>query len=72
MILISVVENNIAISFDQIIKEGTIEVEKIKKDKKEPIRIANTDFVRIPIEEKGRYKVKVYFGEKHYSKTVEI
>ena len=72
MVLIMVVENNITIAFDRVIKKGTIEIESVEKYNKISIPLTGTDFARIPVKDKGRYKVKVMLENQNYSKMVNI
>ncbi len=72
MILISAIKNSIVISSDQIINKGVIEVGKKDTHKSKIVSVSGTNFIRIPVKEKGRYKVKVTLSEQYYSKTVNV
>ena len=72
MVFIAVIENNITIAFDRVIKKGTIEIEKVEMHNKTNIPVADTDFTRIPVKDKGRYKVKVILENKSYLKVLDI
>ena len=72
MILISTIEHSIVISSDRVIKDGIVEVEKIRVHKNNIVSVSDTDFIRIPVKEKGRYKVKVKFEGQQCSKTINV
>ena len=72
MILISAIEHSIVISSDQVIKDGIVEVEKIRVHKNNIVSVSDTDFIRIPVKEKGQYKVKVKFEGQQCSKTINV
>jgi len=72
MVLITVVSDSVVVSFDRVVDEAVIEVEKISRHDIRTIPVSGSNYKSIKPGKKGTYRISVKIGNRKFSKKVTV